>query len=405
MQENIPWIEKYRPLHFDDIVLDPFNRMLFQNILTRRYFPNLLLYGPPGTGKTTTIVNLIHEYSNSRFSGETTSRAKNENVRSPLDVVNSHCETSLTNTQFGKSKENVIHLNASDERGIDIIRNQINQFVKSKHLFETGLKFVILDEVDYMTKNAQQALKSLLQTCRSNVRFCLICNYISKIDESLQNEFCCVRFNQLPMKDIYTFIRQITEAENVMITQEDIETIQMNYQSDIRSMINFIQLNATSFQDSIQSSVKQSERKLETTQTPSALCESHNSESDKFQGVAHAEAKETAELTKKFQTNLLHSKIVRGEDWQTLHDLLASKPSSAEKYIHYISVQFNIDKRNILNMYFNYVLRTFPEVVNGDWLTIAENVVHTTDDVEIKYVMAYFCVNLSEYYQSQETKP
>jgi len=333
MQENIPWIEKYRPLHFDDIVLDPFNRVLFQNILTDGYFPNLLLYGPPGTGKTTTIVNLINEYSGNEYSRGT-----------------------QQNTQFGKSKENVIHLNASDERGIDIIRYQINQFVKSKHLFETGLKFVILDEVDYMTKNAQQALKSLLQTCRSNVRFCLICNYISKIDESLQHEFCCVRFNQLPVKDIYTFIRQITDAEKVMITQEDIETIQLNYQSDIRSMINFIQLNATSFQPD---------------------------------GYG----------------KLIQSKIVRGENWRQLHDLLASNVGEngvfgAEKYIHYISVHFNIDKRNILNMYFNYVLRTYPEIVNEAWLTIAENVVHTTDDVEIKHVLSYFCVNLSEYYQN-----
>ena len=333
MQENIPWIEKYRPLHFDDIVLDPFNRLLFQNILTDGYFPNLLLYGPPGTGKTTTIVNLINEYSGNEYKRKT-----------------------QQNAQFGKSKENVIHLNASDERGIDIIRYQINQFVKSKHLFETGLKFVILDEVDYMTKNAQQALKSLLQTCRPNVRFCLICNYISKIDESLQHEFCCVRFNQLPVKDIYMFIRQITDAEKVMITQEDIETIQLNYQSDIRSMINFIQLNATSFQPD---------------------------------GYG----------------KLIQSKIVRGENWRRLHDLLTSNAEEfgvfgAEKYIHYISVHFNIDKRNILNMYFNYVLRTYPEIVNEEWLTIAENVVHTTDDVEIKHVLSYFCVNLTEYYHN-----
>jgi DNA polymerase III delta prime subunit len=101
----------------------------------------------------------------------------------------------------------VIHLNASDERGIDIIRNQIYQFVKSNNFFDVGLKFVILDEVDYMTKNAQQALKFLLQNSFYNVRFCLICNYISKIDESLKNEFICVRFNQLPKEDIFNFIK------------------------------------------------------------------------------------------------------------------------------------------------------------------------------------------------------
>ena len=99
----------------------------------------------------------------------------------------------------------VLELNASDERGIDIIRSQICSFVNSKPLFNVGLKFIILDEVDYMTKNAQQALKYLLQNCSTNVRFCLICNYISKIDDGLQNEFIKLRFNQLPKEDIINF--------------------------------------------------------------------------------------------------------------------------------------------------------------------------------------------------------
>ena len=208
--ENIPWVEKYRPTHFENIVLDPINRSIFNNILNNNYFPNLLLYGPPGTGKTTTIINLINEY-----------QQKNNQ----------------------KNKGMLIHLNASDERGIDIIRNQIHQFVKTNNFFEVGIKFVILDEVDYMTKNAQQALKFLLQTSSYNVRFCLICNYISKIDESLKNEFICVRFNQLPKNDIYRFIKTISENENLKLSDQVIDTIQQIYRSDIRSMINFIQLN------------------------------------------------------------------------------------------------------------------------------------------------------------------
>ena len=207
---TIPWVEKYRPDHFSDIVLDPINRNLFRQILEKNYFPNLLFYGPPGTGKTTTIINLINEY-----------------------------QTKYTR----KNKSNIIHLNASDERGIDIIRSQINQFVKSMNLFESGLKFVILDEVDYMTKNAQQALKYLLQTSTYNVRFCLICNYISKIDESLKNEFISVRFNQLPKSDIYGFLKNILTKENIQLTDANIDTIQQMFNSDIRSMINFIQLN------------------------------------------------------------------------------------------------------------------------------------------------------------------
>ena len=90
---TIPWVEKYRPSQFDTIVLDPINRKLFENIIAKKYFPNLLFYGPPGTGKTTTIINLINEFQSKHF-------------------------------KINKSL--VIHLNASDERGIDIIRNQIN---------------------------------------------------------------------------------------------------------------------------------------------------------------------------------------------------------------------------------------------------------------------------------------
>jgi replication factor C subunit 3/5 len=166
---GIPFVELYRPKHFDDIILDEYNKKILKNIIETYHFPNLFFYGPPGTGKTTTIINLINAY-----------QEKNGQKNSNL----------------------IIHLNASDERGIDIIRNQIYSFVNSNSLFNKGMKFIILDEVDYMTKNAQQALKYLLQNFNNNVRFCLICNYISKIDEGLQNEFIKLRFSQLPKNKI-----------------------------------------------------------------------------------------------------------------------------------------------------------------------------------------------------------
>jgi len=205
--KNIPWVEKYRPTIFDNIVLDPINKRIFSNIIKDKYFPNILFYGPPGTGKTTTIINLIKKYQNN------------------------------------KNNVSIIHLNASDERGIDIIRNQINQFVNSKGFYEDEMKFVVLDEVDYMTKNAQLALKYLLQSNCFNIRFCLICNYISKIDPSLKEEFVCMRFNQLPKPDIVRFIKHIADKENLNINYEIISSIQEHFNSDIRSMINYIQLN------------------------------------------------------------------------------------------------------------------------------------------------------------------
>lgn len=212
----IPWVEKYRPTDFQNIVLNVENKTIFKNIFLKNYMPNLLFYGPPGTGKTTTIINLINEYQ------------RNNNQ---------------------ENKGLMIHLNASDERGIDIIRNQINNFVNSKTMFSNGIKFVILDEIDYMTKNAQQALKYLLQEYQENIRFCLICNYISKIDDSLQNEFVKLRFNQLPKQDIIDFLSKINNEENLKLSYSQLESIYNTYNSDIRSMINYMQSNQLAIQN------------------------------------------------------------------------------------------------------------------------------------------------------------
>ena len=309
--DNIPLIEKYRPTNFDDIILDPLNRQLFENIIANSYFPNLLFYGPPGTGKTTTIINLINEYQ-------------------------------IKHT--GKSKGNIIHLNASDERGIDIIRNQINQFVKSKNLFDIGLKFVILDEVDYMTKNAQQALKYLLQLSTYNVRFCLICNYISKIDYSLQNEFISIRFNQLPKTEIYSFIKNILEKEEIALSDNAIDTIQTIYQSDIRSMINFIQLNQN--------------------------CSQNTASAD------------------------IEYNIIKNTIWNEMYDLLQARETTILNiniFIHNISIRYNMDKKNIIQCFFNYIIRNYPEMIKPDFLNTIETIIHNYDKSEY-YSIQYFCV-------------
>ena len=210
MTNNIPWVEKYRPQDFDSIILNNENKIFFNEILNKNIFPNILLYGPPGTGKTTTIINIINRYQ----------------------TINNQLDKSL-----------IIHLNASDDRGIDIIRNNISQFVNSNSLFINGVKFIILDEVDYMTKNAQQALKQLIKVNSENIRYCLICNYISRIDESLLDEFIVVRFNQLPEKSVIDFLDNINVCENLKMSRETILNIKKYYNSDIRSMINYMQNN------------------------------------------------------------------------------------------------------------------------------------------------------------------
>jgi len=203
------WVEKYRPTEFTKIVLTDYNKHFFSQMIEKNIIPNLLFYGPPGTGKTTTIINLIKMYQQ----------------------------------QYNQEDPSLImHLNASDDRGIDTIRIQIMNFVNSQTLFTKGLKFVVLDEVDYMTKSAQLALKQLINITNSQeCRFCLICNYISKLDISLQSDFITIRFNDLPKDEVISYLEHININENLDFSKEDLENIQGLYRSDMRSMINYIQ--------------------------------------------------------------------------------------------------------------------------------------------------------------------
>ena len=317
-KNNIPWVEKYRPTEFDNIVLDPMNRTIFNKILEKDYFPNLLFYGPPGTGKTTTIINLIHSY-----------QKKHNQV----------------------SRGTIIHLNASDERGIDIIRNQIYQFVKTKNLFDSGIKFVILDEVDYMTKNAQQALKYLLQSFLQNVRFCLICNYISKIDDSLRNEFIDIRFNQLPKYEIDAFLKNIATQENIELSDTTLDTIQQVYKSDIRSMINFIQLH-------------QNMDRWENTLITDTVC------------------MRMFELLSEPMTVASGS---TGNCTETTHFL---------NYIYEMTIQYNTDKMNILKTYFNFVVRKMPDQVTQSFLHTCEFVTHIGFETDMEYILLYVFYHL-----------
>lgn len=211
MSNNINWNEKYRPDKIENIILSNYNKLIIENIISKNYFPNLLLYGPPGTGKTTTIINLINNYLNKYY-------------------VN--------------NKKQIIHLNASDERGIEIIRNNLYTFVVSDNLFFEGPKFIILDEVDYMTKSAQIALKYLIEYYNNyNVRYCLICNYITKIDNNLENYFCKLKFNNIPKIDIFNFLDKISLNENLNVSEDYLNSIIYLFKNDIRAMVNYLQLN------------------------------------------------------------------------------------------------------------------------------------------------------------------
>ncbi len=314
--ENMPWIEKYRPQQFKDIVLEDVNKRFFKNILKQNFFPNLLLYGPPGTGKTTTIINMINQY-----------QKKNKQTNKGLKI----------------------HLNASDDRGIDIIRNQINSFVNTKSLFGGGLKFVILDEVDYMTKNAQKALRYLIQQHSNNIRFCLICNYISKIDMSLQNEFVRIRFCQLPYKNIYEFLKKITIKENIKIKRQNINSIINIFYPDIRSMINYIQSNHFIF---------------------------------------------TNEILSKNNTNAISIK-----DWEKLINQIKTKKNidTIKNNIIELCYNHNIKIKNFIEFFVEYMFKTHTFIYNTEWLNIIEFTFHnlnTNSNILLNYFIdSIYCLD------------
>ena len=309
--DNVPWIEKYRPSDFNNIVLDNTNKKILLNIVKKQYFPNLLFYGPPGTGKTTTIINLIDLY---------------------------HKEYNL------KKKGCTIHLNASDDRGIDIIRNQISQFVNTKTLFGDGMKFVILDEVDYMTKNAQQALRYLIQQYSDNIRFCLICNYISRIEYALQNEFVRLRFCQLPKTHVFKFLNTIQKKENLNISNQTIFAIQNMFKSDIRSMINFLQSNHTN------------------------------------------------------KKTIIKNTIITDKVWEKIIDKIKKdKPQGNIALILKLCNKYNTEVKEFINKFIQYLILK-KSILNNKFITTFKYIVHNSS-VNDEYFLNYFVYSLMDLYK------
>ena len=297
--DNIPWVEKYRPAIISDIILDKYNKIIFNNIIDNSIFPNLLFYGPPGTGKTTTIINIINQYNKNK----------------------------------SNSKSLVVHLNASDDRGIDIIRTQIYNFSISKSLFSDGIKFVILDEIDYMTSSAQQALKYLIQSSK-NIVFCLICNYISKIDKSIQNECIHFKFNKLPKNRIISFLDKINKSENLNLTNDNLLYIQNKFNSDIRSMINYMQSN---------------------------------------------------------QYNISHYSYINNDIHETLIESFITKDKThITKLISNAITNNNIDLKDFIVFFTNYVINNKKQYLSNEFLNKCEFIIHLDDNLYYDNLLSYF---------------
>ena len=151
--------------------------------------PHLLFYGPPGTGKTSTILAVAKQIYGS------------------------------------KAAQMTLHLNASDDRGIGVVRNNIQEFASTRRLFSSGFKLVVLDECDAMTKDAQFALRRVIEKYASSTRFCLICNYVNKIIPALQSRCTRFRFSPLPREYIRVRVKEIAQQEGAEVQPEAVEAL------------------------------------------------------------------------------------------------------------------------------------------------------------------------------------
>lgn len=218
-QDTLPWIEKYRPSTLNEIVSHDEIISTLRIFIKNRCLPHLLFYGPPGSGKTSTITATAKELYGKYF-----------------DFM-------------------VMELNASDDRGIEVVRNKIKQFVISKNVFfgknvedrEDIFKLVILDETDAMTNDAQAILRKIIEEYTNNTRFCLICNYIQNISPALQSRCTRFRFSPIGNNDIKNKIIKITETEDIAITNTGIETIIKRSKGDMRKVLNILQSVSMSY--------------------------------------------------------------------------------------------------------------------------------------------------------------
>ena len=205
MTSTIPWIEKYRPNNINDIIYHHDIINTLKKLIGNKKFPHTIFFGPPGTGKTSTILACAREIYGDQY------------------------------------RSFILELNGSDDRGIKVIREQIKEFSEYNQLFCRGVKLVILDEADSMTYDAQFALRRVIENYTHNTRFCLICNYISKIIPALQSRCITFRFSNIEHDESFRKINEIIKHENIEYDDKGIKTIIDICKGDMRKCINLLQ--------------------------------------------------------------------------------------------------------------------------------------------------------------------
>ncbi len=203
--EYLPWVEKYRPQTIDEIISHDQNIETIKKMLSGGSLPHLLFHGTPGTGKTSLILAIANEL-------------------------------------YGNSKNLMImKLDASDDRGINSVRDEIKGFAEKVNMFCQGVKLIILDEADSMTFDAQFALRRIIEKYSRTTRFCFICNYENKIIPAIRSRCANFRFSPISPIHIQKKLSYICEKEKLTYDKNVLETISLLSKGDLRKSINFLQ--------------------------------------------------------------------------------------------------------------------------------------------------------------------
>jgi len=203
------WTEKYRPKSLEDIVNQEEIVNRLKSFVKARNIPHCIFAGPPGTGKTTAALCLAHDLYGPGY------------------------------------HEYIMELNASDERGINVVRETVKTFARTKSIGEVPFKILILDEADNMTSDAQQALRRTMERYTETARFILIANYSGRIIEPIQSRCAPFRFTYLPEEKIIERIKYIAEQEGLTITEDGIKAVIEIGGGDLRRTINVLQTAAS----------------------------------------------------------------------------------------------------------------------------------------------------------------
>ncbi len=203
------WVEKYRPRTLSDIINQKEIVERLRGFVRAKNVPHCIFAGPPGTGKTTAALCLAHDLYGVGY------------------------------------RDRLMELNASDERGINVVRETVKTFARVRALGEIPFKILILDEADNMTADAQQALRRTMERFTETCRFILIANYSGKIIEPIQSRCAPFRFTYLNRADHDRCLRTIAEKEGIKLLEDGLEAIYNVTQGDLRRAINTLQASAS----------------------------------------------------------------------------------------------------------------------------------------------------------------